>query len=292
MIDNILNGVLNKASSTLSDSKDKILAASKKKAQENLDFDLPSPEGFKSKLLSLEAPQSTESLVKANEVYNKTVNQIEKAIKKLTESKKELEAIKTNLNSINDRFDFFESLTSDLQPLVELFEITLPISIDAGLAASTGPVASGTVINKLGELKDGLKNAVKKFKDGNAFFNRSTSFVRDEMKLLLNPLDLGISGLQEAIDKLQLILDQLKALFANFLLAQNLPEVQKDDDTSTSGDNPNGNEILVEYLDNNDDLSNIVTDLIIPSRKVFYETREDGPGTELYKAGITEQSIN
>ena len=50
MINNITNNILNRASSELSDSKDKILALSKKKAQETFDNNIPSPESFKNEL--------------------------------------------------------------------------------------------------------------------------------------------------------------------------------------------------------------------------------------------------
>lgn len=293
MIDTILTTVLNRATSVLSDSKDKMLAASKKKATENFDkLKVPSPESFKSKLQGISDPKSTESLQKANQVYNESVSLLEKAINRLEESKKELESIKNDINSIEDRFKFFESISSNLEPVIETFEIVLPVSINSALAASTGVVASGTVINKLGELKDQLKQAVKKFKDGLSFFNRSKVFIGEEMNKLIAPLDLGINGLQEAIDRLTLILEQLQALFTNFIIEQNLPELQDSNKGDTTANTPLAGTTVKQYLSDPTKLSTVVEDLIIPTRKVYYETREAGPGTELYESGIIETPIN
>ena len=47
MINNIVNNILNRASNELSDSKDKILAISKKKSQETLESKIPSPQTFR-----------------------------------------------------------------------------------------------------------------------------------------------------------------------------------------------------------------------------------------------------
>ena len=46
---------------------------------------------------------------------------------------------------------------------------------------------------------------------------------------------------------------------------------------------------LQEYLSNPDNLSTIVEDLIIPARKIYYEVRDDGPGTDLFETGIIEE---
>ena len=80
MINSLLNSTLNRASFALSDSKDKILTIAKKRAQENLDFDIPSPQDFKSKLSGLD-PNDITSTEQAQKIYNKTKSLLENDIK-------------------------------------------------------------------------------------------------------------------------------------------------------------------------------------------------------------------
>ena len=38
-----------------------------------------------------------------------------------------------------------------------------------------------------------------------------------------------------------------------------------------------------------EDLMYVKEDLIIPARKIYYEVRDDGPGTDLFETGIIEE---
>ncbi len=284
MINNILNSTLNKASLTITDSKDKILAASKKKAEENININIPSPENFKNQLSGL-ASSSPEDLQKAEQVYNKTISFLEKAIKRLENSKQELESIQNNLNSVIERLNIFENIATGFEGLVSLFRIGLPISIDAGLAASSGPLANGTTINRLGDIKDKLKDTVTKFDNAINSFQVSFDFFNSEVNKLSTPLTQGILGIQNTIDQLKKLLEQLQAIWANFIISLNLPELQDiiDEDNGTT---------LEEYVSNPDNLTTIVEDLIIPLRKTYYEIRDEGPGTDLFETGIIEEPID
>jgi len=294
MINNIINNILNRASSELSDSKDKILAASKKKAQENFDSNIPSPETFKNELNGM-ASSSPDALRKAEQIYQRTTRTLERAIQKLEGSKRELQVIKDKLTGIGDQFTFLNNLIGPGTALNGLVEVLkgLPIVIDGLLATQVTPVVSGTVINKAGDFKKMAKDNIQKFSDIFSALPTFESFFSKEINQLMPPIDTGISNIQSIIDQLNLLLEQIQTIWANFILGLNLPELQDTTTGDDDGNSPLSGTTLEEYLSNPDNLNTIITDIIVPNtRELRVEVREDGPGTELYKSSIIKTTIN
>lgn len=298
MINNIINNILNRASSELSDSKDKVLAISKKKAQENFDSNIPSPETFKNELNGI-ASNSPNSLRRAEQIYQRTTRILERTIQKLEGSKRELEAIKEKLTGIGEQFTFLNNLIGPGTALNGLVEVLkgLPIVIDGLLATQVTPVVSGTVIDKAGDFKKMAKDNIQKFSDIFDALPTFESFFTKEINILMPPIDTGISNIQSIIDQLKLLLEQIQTIWANFILGLNLPELQDnttgDGDGETPTDSPLSGTTLEEYLSNPDNLNTIITDIIVPNtRELRVEVREDGPGTELYKSSIIKTTIN
>jgi len=293
MINNIVNSALNRASQQLSESKDKILAISKKKAQETFDSNIPSPESFKNELNNL-ASNSPTALQKAERVYQRTTRTIEGVIQKLERSNEELKAIEKKLTGINERFTFLDNLLNS-SPLKEFIEVLqgLPIIIDGILATQVTPVVSGTVINKSGDFKKMAKDNIQKFSDISNSLPTFKNFFDKEINLLIDPINIGILNTQSVIDQLTLLLEQINTIWANFILGLNLPELQ---DTTTGDENENSllsGTTLEEYLSDPNNLPTVITDLIYPgTRKIQIETRENGPGTELYRSDTIETTIN
>ena len=313
MINNILNSILNRASFTLSDQKDKVLAASKKRAQENFDFDIPSPEDFKTKLTSL-ASNSSEDLKKAEQIYNRTCSLIARPINALERSKEELESIDKKTQSINTQLDRFDNIIGILDPTILLLKgivgtNQVPGIVDGILATQVTPAVSGTIIAKIIELKDSIKNAIQNLDNSISTFPTTRDYFNNQILGLSAPLNKGIEAIQATINQLKLlhnpytlttntkyspeeILGQIDVIWANFIKSLNLPELQDTTTGDQETNTPLAGTTLNEYLSNPNNLQNIVTNLIIPTRKIYYEITDDGPGTELREAGIIEEPIN
>mgnify|MGYP001483657295 FL=1 len=287
MINNILNSVLNKASNELSSAKDKVLAASKKRAQEQFDSNIPSPQSFKAELEGL-ATGDPDTLLKAQQVYNRTIDTIEKAIQKLERSKEELESIKFKLDEVKNRLEFFSEIVAFFDPLISTLR-GIPFLIDGLLATQVTPVISGTLVDKSGEVRKSVKDNLKKFDDAIETFPKAEDFFDKEIKKITGPLDKGIEAIQASIDALKAILNQIIALFSSYFESLNLPELQDTTTGDQETNTPLAGTTLQEYLSNPDNLSTIVEDLIIPARKIYYEVRDDGPGTDLLETGIIEE---
>lgn len=298
MINNIINNILNRASSELSDSKDKILAASKKRAQESFDSNIPSPETFKNELNGM-ASNSPDALLRAEQIYQRTTRALEKAIQKLENSQRELQAIKDKLTGIGDQFTFLNDLLGPGSAIGILVEVLqgLPVLIDGLLATQVTPVVSGTVIDKAGDFKKIAKDNIQKFSD---IFNTLPifeEFFTKEVNLLMPPIDIGINNIQGIIDQLTILLEQIQTIWANFILGLNLPELQDtttgDGEGEVSTDSPLTGTTLEEYLSNPNNLNTVITDLVYPgTRKLRVEVRENGPSTELYRSSVIESTID
>ena len=287
MINNILNSVLNKASNELSGAKDQVLAASKKRAQEQFDSNIPSPQSFKAELEGL-ATGDPDTLLKAQQVYNKTIGIIEKAIQKLERSKEELESIKFKLEEVKNRLKFFNEIVSFFDPLIMALR-AIPTAIDALLATQVTPTISGTLVDKAGEVRKAVKDNVKKFDDAIEIFPKAEDYFNKEIGKIMGPLNKGIEAIQASIDALQAILNQIIVLFGSYFGSLNLPELQDTTTGDQETNTPLAGTTLKEYVSNPDNLSTIVEDLIIPARKIYYEVRDDGPGTDLLETGIIEE---
>jgi len=294
MINKLVNNILNQASFTLSDAKDRILVIAKKRAQEETITNVPSPQDFKQQLegLVLDSPNA---LQKAERLYNKFRNLLEKAIKKLEGVKEELEAIKAKFNSIRVNFSKLNEVTNIFADpelgIITIIKKLLP-TLDLVLASQVTPVVSGTVIAKITEFKKDFKDKIKNVEGVISNLNTPTKFFTDEVDQLEPFIDLGINNTQAVIDQLQALLDQLNSIWANFNLSLPLTETQ---DTTTGDQDTNtvlGGITFETYLKNPDNLKDVITKVVLPTYKVRYEVTKNGPGTEVYESGIREIPIN
>lgn len=295
MINNFVNSTLNQCSFALSDAQDQMLNTAKKRAEEEKMARVPSPSDFKQELESL-AKGSPEDLQKAEQIYNKTVSSIEKAIQKLEALKAELQSIKDKLKGINEKFETllnFIGPGSVIAELMDLLEGLLP-TLDGILATQVTPVVSGTVVGKIIEFKKDFKDKIKNVTGTINSLPEPIEYFNEEIGILERPIDSGISKIQVAIDRLNLLLDQIIALWSSFILGLNIPEfdgLDRDGNTSDSG-SPLDNTTLEEYILDPENLRDIITTVVLPTKKVRYEVREDGPGTRLFESSIQEVPIN
>jgi hypothetical protein len=249
MINKFLNTILNRSSRLLSESKDKITSAAKKRANEEINSQIPSPADLEVQLKSLQTNSNNpEALLKAEKVYNRFISLIDRAIMKLETTKAELESIKMKLDGITSTLDIFDNFIPTIRNVLKLANSILA-GFDAALAASSSTFSNGLIINKVGEKKKDLKDNIKSARGGIDSFSDSTSYFNSEINKLLPFVDKGISGLEEAIQKLKDLRAQIVAIYEKFILSLSITELN--DEVSGEGLPDNINE---------DDLSTILSD--------------------------------
>ena len=244
MINNILNNESNAMSKLLAESKDKVIVAAKKRAEEEARAQLPTPEDLQVQLQStiaspppdLDTPRDVvdptgapvqtvapsneeefqKTLLKVEVVYNRFISIIDKAIKKLDDGKEELTSIREKLNKIQSKLDLLEGFTEILNPMFTTIDAVI-IGIDLALAASSSTFANGSTINKLGETKTKLKEFSKKGKGVLGSISRVKEYFEGEINKVSNPLDKGISGFEEQLQKLTTLRDAMELVYTLFL---------------------------------------------------------------------------
>ena len=286
MINSTLNNTINSMSKLLAENKDKIIAAAKKRAEEELGAQMQLQSIYAKALaelkdvdptVAIQAIQSVPAvsnsvefqkvLLKVEGVYNKSTSLIDKALKKLEDGKKELTSIKTKLSQITDKLDFLDKFTDPLNDIFGIISDALKL-IDGGLALNVSvPGAGGTVnggiINKLGELKKDLKDLVTKGKGSLDSISGIKDYFDKETNKILDPLNKGISGFEKSIQKIQDIRNQIADVYEKFIASLILPQLNNEDNDNELL----GNENLSDYIKNEDNLSTVLSDALIVTKK-------------------------
>ena len=280
MINNVLNNTINSMSKLLAENKDKIIAAAKKRAEEELGAQIPTREDLEMQLQSIVAstladptgaiksvPASNSEefqkiLLKVEKVYNKSISLIDKVIKKSEDGKRELTSIKDKLSQITGKLDFLDKFTD---PLSDIFNLIsgIFITIDIGLAASTSVAANGGVINKLGELKKELKDLVAKGKGSLDSISGIKNYFNKEVNKIMSPLNKGIEGFNKALITLQDLKAQIVDVYEKFIASLILPQLNDEDNDNELL----GNENLSDYIKNKGNLSTVLSDALIVTNK-------------------------
>jgi hypothetical protein len=262
MINKMLNNVLGRSSRMLSESKDKIISAAKKIANEEIKSQIPSPADLEVQLKSLQT-NNTEGLLKAEKVYNRFISLIDRAIMKLEATKAELESIKMKLDGITDSLNNFDIVINIAKDAISLARGVLA-GFDGALAASSSTFSNGLLINKTGEKKRDLKDNLKKARASIDGFSSNTSFFNTEINKLMNPLNKGIGSLETQIQRLKDLKAQLVAIYEKFILSLSITELN--DEVSGEG--------LSDDI-NKDDLSTILSDELEMGRGPNGDTNGD-----------------
>tara|TARA_R110001592_G_scaffold39205_3_gene129075 strand:+ start:1398 stop:2372 length:975 start_codon:yes stop_codon:yes gene_type:complete len=291
MINNVLNNTINSMSKLLAENKDKIIAAAKKRAEEELGDQIPTREDLEMQLQSIVAstladptgavksvPASNseefqKTLLEVEKVYNKSISLIDKVIKKSEDGKRELTSIKDKLSQITGKLDFLDKFTD---PLSDIFNLIsgIFITIDAGLAASSAVAANGGVINKLGELKKDLKDLVAKGKGSLDSISGIKNYFNKEVNKILDPLNKGISGFDKVLNTLGgpsslenpppgSIKAEIIDVYTKFIASLILPQLNDEDNDNELL----GNENLLDYIKDKGNISTVLSDALIVTNK-------------------------
>ena len=127
-----LSRIISSNNRVLFGAKQKIVEVAKKQAQEVFST-LPNPSDLSNQLNSLNISKP-EDLQKAEILYQKIDKNFEAVFNKLNNNLRELQAIKTQLTSITDKFNTLAEYASLVSNFVQIARLLLPL-IDTSLAA-------------------------------------------------------------------------------------------------------------------------------------------------------------
>ena len=121
---------------------------------------IPTPEELKQKFVTTACSEKAQA--KVEKLFEKNKNLLDKLLNKLNQSKEKLSELDSKLNKIRGVIDKIKDILAIIAGILIALEIIVRVA-PAGLAASSGPAASGIIIDRLGKAIDYGKAKIKEY---------------------------------------------------------------------------------------------------------------------------------
>ena len=261
-----LSRIISSNNRVLFGAKQKIVEVAKKQAQEVFST-LPNPSDLSNQLNSLNISKP-EDLQKAEILYQKIDKNFEAVFNKLNNNLRELQAIKTQLTSITDKFNTLAEYASLVSNFVQIARLLLPL-IDTSLAAQNPATGiNGLSLKKSLDKSRELKEKITLYLDAIDSISNLVLIFDKELEKLLPPLEIGIEALTLSKDQIQTIRDNLKTAYLEFLSKFNFPTLEEE--LSDSGQS------VGNYLETNIDNLSTIFNNNSDSNTIFIEKQNQG----------------
>jgi hypothetical protein len=156
IIRNLLNNNIDKV---IVRAKSEVKNESKKEITK-LKENIPSPEDLKEQIVTSACSAKAQS--KIERIFNKNKSLLDKLNNRLKQSKEKLAELDNKLNKVRNIIDKIKEILQALGAILIALEIIVRVA-PAGLAASSGPAASGIIIDRLGKAIDYGKAKIKEY---------------------------------------------------------------------------------------------------------------------------------
>ena len=261
-----LSRIISSNNRVLFEAKQQIIEVAKKQAQEVFST-LPNPSDLSNQLNSLNISKP-EDLQKAEILYQKIDKNFEAVFNKLNNNLRELQAIKTQLTSITDKFNTLAEYASLVSNFVQIARLLLPL-IDTSLAAQNPATGiNGLSLKKSLDKSRELKEKITLYLDAIDSISNLVLIFDKELEKLLPPLEIGIEALTLSKDQIQTIRDNLKTAYLEFLSKFNFPTLEEE--LSDSGQS------VGNYLETNIDNLSTIFNNNSDSNTFFIEKQNQG----------------
>ena len=215
---------------------------------------IPTTEDLKNKFTTNAC--SLKSQEKIFNLYKKTDNSLKKLLRRLESSKEKLTGNENQLNKINQVIETIAIILAVIAGIIIALEIIVRAA-PAGLAASTGPAANGTIINALGNAIDYGKAKIEEYGSlTNAITANLPKYLEKALKILaiIGAAILALNVLIALIEKLILYIQFLYAKYVENCTIANQSPINNDG--TLNEDLLNGNNVI-------DELAIFYNDLLI-----------------------------
>ena len=189
---------------------------------------IPTTEDLKNKFTTNAC--SLKSQEKIFNLYKKTDNSLKKLLRRLESSKEKLTGNENQLNKINQVIETIAIILAVIAGIIIALEIIVRAA-PAGLAASTGPAANGTIINALGNAIDYGKAKIEEYGSlTNAITANLPKYLEKALKILaiIGAAILALNALISLIEKLMLYIQFLYAKYVENCTIANQSPINND----------------------------------------------------------------
>ncbi len=216
---------------------------------------------------TISTPLSVKKVQEVDTLYNKLKNTT-------TSIDSQLNGFNQQLNAISKKVDIAESLFGKINqvieivnPLINTLKFAVPVAANAAIAASSGPAASGAVIDRAQKARDKALGFVSEFESIIKIFTDIFDFINKQIREIKSILDPAKVVLRDTISFISNIVLQLDGFYRLFLSLLNITANEDLENAGTNIIDETPDEELGDLLSNLPDGGSIYNQN--PPQKIF-----------------------
>jgi len=216
---------------------------------------------------TISTPLSVKKVQEVDTLYNKLKNTT-------TSIDSQLNGFNQQLNAISKKVDIAESLFGKINqvieivnPLINTLKFAVPVAANAAIAASSGPAASGAVIDRAQKARDKALGFVSEFESIIKIFTDIFDFINKQIREIKSILDPAKVVLRDTISFISNIVLQLDGFYRLFLSLLNITANEDLENAGTNIVDETPDEELGDLLSNLPDGGSIYNQN--PPQKIF-----------------------
>jgi len=216
---------------------------------------------------TISTPLSVKKVQEIDTLYNKLKNTT-------TSIDSQLNGFNQQLNAISKKVDIAESLFGKINqvieivnPLINTLKFAVPVAANAAIAASSGPAASGAVIDRAQKARDKALGFVSEFESIIKIFTDIFDFINKQIREIKSILDPAKVVLRDTISFISNIVLQLDGFYRLFLSLLNITANEDLENAGTNIIDETPDEELGDLLSNLPDGGSIYNQN--PPQKIF-----------------------
>ncbi len=216
---------------------------------------------------TISTPLSVKKVQEIDTLYNKLKNTT-------TSIDSQLNGFNQQLNAISKKVDIAESLFGKINqvieivnPLINTLKFAVPVAANAAIAASSGPAASGAVIDRAQKARDKALGFVSEFESIIKIFTDIFDFINKQIREIKSILDPAKVVLRDTISFISNIVLQLDGFYRLFLSLLNITANEDLENAGTNIVDETPDEELGDLLSNLPDGGSIYNQN--PPQKIF-----------------------
>ena len=216
---------------------------------------------------TLTTPLSVEKVQEVDTLYNKLKDTTISINSQLNSFNQQLDAIGKKVDIAESLFGKINQIIEIVNPLINTLKFAVPAAANAAIAASSGPAASGAVIDRAQKARDSAIGIVNEFEGIIKIFTDIFDFINKQIQEIKSILDPAKEILQQTIAFISNIVLQLDGFYRLFLSLLNITANEDIENAGTNIVDETPDEELGDLLSNLPDGGSIYNQN--PPQKIF-----------------------
>ncbi len=216
---------------------------------------------------TISTPLSVKKVQEVDTLYNKLKNTTTSIDSQLNSFNQQLNAISKKVDIAESLFGKINQVIEIVNPLINTLKFAVPVAANAAIAASSGPAASGAVIDRAQKARDKALGFVSEFESIIKIFTDIFDFINKQIREIKSILDPAKVVLRDTISFISNIVLQLDGFYRLFLSLLNITANEDLENAGTNIIDETPDEELGDLLSNLPDGGSIYNQN--PPQKIF-----------------------